>query len=925
MSDETQKSIHRRGLLQATAMGAFFSAIAPMMLEPAQAQSPRGKSIKAKMPETPLVWLDQVAPDSCEGLTFGVPWPMGAVSPKTTFQLSDWPVQTWPTAYWPDGSIKWTAHAIAGGKNPKTSALIAASTKANASNNQTAEGLVVSETPQSIDIKQGDLVWTIDKASKTLIRHAMGKNRKLVGAVTLQAMTQSSASEEEMPEIKQARFEGQVTQTIVESKGPVRVVIRHDGLHRGDGRDWLPFTVRLYFYLGSQSVRLVHSFIFDGDEAKDFISGLSIKADVPMQDALHDRHMRLSGQEGGVWGEAVRPLTGLRRDFGKPVRQAQINGQKVPEIPERFAASIEAIPFWGDVTLSQPNADGYKIKKRTQAGHAFVPVISEHRSEGLAYIGGASGGVALGLKDFWQKAPTRLDIRKAHTDMASVTAWLWSPDAPAMDLRPYRPQLGMDTFEKQNVGLNITYEDYEPGYGRAHGIARTSELRLWALETTPSRPDFAAMTTNLAKPPVLTVSPSRLNLAGVFGAWKPVDRSTPLRARIEDRISGTIDYYLKHIALQRWYGFWDYGDVMHTYDADRHVWRYDIGGFAWDNSELSSDMMFWYAYLRSGRADLFRMAEAMTRHTAEVDVYHLGPWKGFGTRHGVQHFSDSSKQPRVSNAAFKRFYYYLTADERTGDLMRDLNGSDETLSRVFIERKVAVAGGSGLGIRQRLPGSVDCSFGTSWGSFIAAWFTEWERTGNTVWRDRIITGMKSIAAYRYGWFAGGGPYDLKSGQFLGKGDSVSISHLNGVHGVFEIHMEMLDLIDVPAYRQAWLDYCRYYNAPSAEFTAFVGSPPRGRNLIDAHSRFTAYAGVILKDETLKARAWKELFDSAGGTPWDGRGQSIVKAPHVLHETIEDLSISTNGASQWGLAAMADLALIGDTLETLGAPYINKPK
>lgn len=26
------------------------------------------------------------------------------------------PVQSWPLAYWPDGSLKWTAHAIAGGQ-----------------------------------------------------------------------------------------------------------------------------------------------------------------------------------------------------------------------------------------------------------------------------------------------------------------------------------------------------------------------------------------------------------------------------------------------------------------------------------------------------------------------------------------------------------------------------------------------------------------------------------------------------------------------------------------------------------------------------------------------------------------------------------------------------------------------------------------
>ena len=27
-------------------------------------------------------------------------------------------------------------------------------------------------------------------------------------------------------------------------------------------------------------------------------------------------------------------------------------------------------------------------------------------------------------------------------------------------------------------------------------------------------------------------------------------------------------------------------DVMHAYDPVRHTWRYDIGGFAWDNTEL---------------------------------------------------------------------------------------------------------------------------------------------------------------------------------------------------------------------------------------------------------------------------------------------------------------------------------------------------
>ena len=60
--------------------------------------------------------------------------------------------------------------------------------------------------------------------------------------------------------------------------------------------------------------------------------------------------------------------------------------------------------------------------------------------------------------------------------------------------------------------------------------------------------------------------------------------------------------------------------------------------FAWDNTELASNMWLWYNFLRTGRADIWCMAEAMTRHTSEVDVYHIGPNAGLGSRHNVSHW-----------------------------------------------------------------------------------------------------------------------------------------------------------------------------------------------------------------------------------------------------------------------------------------------
>lgn len=115
---------------------------------------------------------------------------------------------------------------------------------------------------------------------------------------------------------------------------------------------------------------------------------------------------------------------------------------------------------------------------------------------------------------------------------------------------------------------------------------------------------------------------------------------------------------------------------MHSYDPVRHVWNYDLGGCAWQNSELVPNMWLWVTFLRSGRADVFRMAEAMTRHTSEVDVYHFGEYAGLGSRHNVIHWGCGCKEARIAMAGLHRYYYYLTGDERVGDIMDSVKDAD---------------------------------------------------------------------------------------------------------------------------------------------------------------------------------------------------------------------------------------------------------
>jgi hypothetical protein len=930
----------RRHVLKGAAAAGAATQLGPFLAAPAHA----GATGATNGPgEVGLRWLEDRPPEVA-GATWGTPWPQGAVPADQSFALTTAdgaavPVQSWPLAYWPDSTLKWSAHAVAG---PAAEGYtLAAGTPATPAT--PAQRVRVTERRDHVDVDTGIITARLPKRGTDLIgrvrrRRASGGFLDVAthGHLVNLVQREISDGDDGTGTVHRDRLLSAIDSVTVEQNGPVRAVIRIEGRHRGAGaapaptdgagrgrrtsgdRSGLPFTVRLTFYAGAESFRMTHSFVFDSDGREDFIAGLGIRFSVPMRGETYDRHVRLAGQDHGALSEAVKPLTGLRRDPGEEVRAAQIAGERTPDIgtwDTRVSGRVHLIPAFGDYTLSQLSSEGFTVKKRTEPGQGWVAVDQGRRAAGLGYVGGpdGEGGLAFGLRDFWQRHPTQLDIRGAHTDTAEVTVWLWSPEAPPMDTRFYHDGLGQDTYEEQLEGLEITYEDYEPEFGTPYGIARTSELTFWALAGTPDRERLGAMADAVRATPQLINPVEHLAGAGAFGGlFAPVDRSTPTRAAIEDSLDFIFDYYVTSQEQRHWYGFWDYGDVMHSQDADRQVWRYDIGGYAWDNSELSPDLWLWYAFLRSGRADIFRFAEAMTRHTGEVDVYHLGDWAGLGTRHGVNHWGDSAKQQRISTAIYRRFYYYLTADERTGDLMRELARSEETFLVLDPIRKIRDEP------YEPDPRALAIGFGTSWSGLAAAWLTEWERRG-PLWeecRDKLLGTMETIAAQPNGFIQAEGLYDMETGRYaVPEEPVVDISHLSAVFGLVEVNAELLQQVEMPAFEEAWLQYCRLYNATGEEQEAEVGEAFGDKILRQAHTRLDAYAAVRLGEARYAERAW-DLFlhppEEWEPAPldWDFTTQRVT---HTLNPTDWFESIGTNDAAQYSLAAIQNLALIGDQL------------
>ncbi|MCD8310434.1 MAG: DUF6250 domain-containing protein [Prevotellaceae bacterium] len=841
--------------------------------------------------EVPLHWIGDT-PDLSQTISFGVPFDEGQVYPQDALQLvsaggEEVPIETWTLASWPDGSVKWSA--VAGVVPGKSDSFTLHKAAAGVTAAAPAQTINVTESDEAITVETGVLTAYIPRSGAYLIDKLLYNGVNVGEHARLVCSTQSQPMNEDVSELTFASYTGEVTKATVERAGNIRALVKIEGVHKGaDGREWLPFVVRLYFYAGSERVEMVHSFIFDGDQDKDFINSLGVRMDVPFREALYNRHVAFSCDDGGVWSEPVKPLVGrrvLNLNGDNTLQQQQMQGVRIPDYEEFDAKNrslIDNWAAWDGYRLSQLNADGFSIRKRANANNPWIGTFSGNRAGGYAFVGDVSGGMGVALRNFWQSYPSSFEVSGAKSDAATVTIWLWSPDAEPMDLRHY-----------DNVAhdLEASYEDVQEGMSTPYGIAHTTSLTLVPQGGYAGKADFAAKARQVAETARLMPEPAYLHDCEAFGVWSLPDRTTPFRSVVEDRLDAYISLYQNAIEQNKWYGFWNFGDIMHTYDPVRHEWRYDVGGYAWDNTELASNMWLWYNFLRSGRADIWKMAEAMTRHTTETDVYHIGPNAMLGSRHNVSHWGCGAKEGRISQAAWNRFYYYLTTDERSGDLMHEVTDADQMLYTLDPMRLAEP--------RDLYPCTAPARlrFGPDWLSYAGNWMTEWERTGNTAYRDKIITGMKSIVGLPSRLFTG--PlalgYDPATGIITTECDPTlqTTNHLMVIMGGFEVMNEMMRMINLPEWNDAWLDLALNYKHKSLELN-------HNRFRI---SRLEGYAAYHLRDKSLALDAWNDLMNRLETTVAPPFVINTILPPEVPAPIIEYPDITTNNTAIWSLDAI----------------------
>ncbi|MDH3708964.1 MAG: hypothetical protein OER04_03690 [Cyclobacteriaceae bacterium] len=441
-----------------------------------------------------------------------------------------------------------------------------------------------------------------------------------------------------------------VTRTVREKgSGPLHTILRVEGFYRyaRTDNDPSPFVIRIHTFAGKSFIRVLHTLTYTGvpDKHKPLEgqhSAIAIKTGTMVNEA--------SSNDPG-WTEANDRIAavGLGLDYrlsGKAECGTAYhsgswwdpNGSKVENYP------LGDPSIW---TLTQTGPNPSRIPPLPNStdearmtgfkGEIRVGMNSEasfSRSEGWVDISDQRWGISIGIRHFLEEYPKEISIDHQNS---RALAFIWSPKAEPLSLARASndPDAGMmDNF--------------------ATGLTKTSEL-VYHFHRAGKPADSLRKSLNyFMDPPVAHASPETYATSEVYGKFSPrMEKFETYERGLEHRFDWTI--FNQH--WEPWYGMIDYGDQMRFYG--KKEW------YGWANNEPAMDYMLWMQFMRTGNRKYYLAAEAMSKHTMDVDNIHwpkaqkyygdtndaldywenqakqsqATPYLGIGRRHAKQHFT----------------------------------------------------------------------------------------------------------------------------------------------------------------------------------------------------------------------------------------------------------------------------------------------
>lgn len=835
--------------------------------------------------------------------TFGCMWEQGECSADTTYvchtkEGREVPMQSRITAYWPDESVKWTAHTA-------DASLLGEEIEVLSGKPSDFPGMTLAEDTESIVLKSGAVTIVIKKDGRHLFEGVQRDGKIFLSSARPVLLLEEPAELQGNHVRIEKKYNGIIDKVSVEEMGRLKTIIKYEGSHISEnGERKLPFIIRMEAGYNDSNLKFTHTFLYDGDENRDFLKGLGIRFEAPLSGEYYNRHVKFTG-DCGVFHEALVPLTAWHPRIPAQLYKRQMSGERMMLSGEEKALADQILkdaPVWGEYHLCQDSVSHFSIRKKLTGEHlCSIDSLHGNRTAGGASFGSEYGCVTVAIRDFWEKYPSGISLKGLDSSMAECTAWFWAPGAEAMDFRHYADR-----------GYNqVCYEGYDYKGADPVGIACTNECTItFSEEMIPSDAFLQQFTKSVNGPVIYVGTPEFYHKMKAFGYWSLPSENTEMERWLEGQLDAAFAFYKQEVEQRNWYGMFNYGDVMHTYDGVRHTWKYDIGGYAWDNTELVPTLWLWLYFLRTGREDVFRMAEKLSRHASEVDVYHMGKYKGLGSRHNVRHWGCPCKEARIAMASHHRYYYYLTGDRRLEDIFEELKDNELSFLNKdplgdFFDKKDMVY-------------PSHARSGPDWSSLCSNWMTRWERFHDTKYRDKIVTGIEDIKKAPLKLVSGPDfEFDPESCHLRYIGERTTGGcHLQVCMGAPSVWTELADLLGDEEWKRMIADLGRFYYLPREEQLKESGGliGDRQFSLPFMASSVAAYGAWYLKDDVLAERTWRILLqtllreDNADGFA------TVQLSETGNRELLTEIPwISTNFTAQFCLNTIMVLDFIRDKL------------
>jgi hypothetical protein len=841
------------------------------------------------------------------------------------------------TAYWPDGSVKWTAHCADSNKLGDNIEVHIEDTKEKDVSGEDNFKIKLLESSESYEITGRDFSAVIRKDTDELFECIKSGDRTVFSHGKPVLKLEEPYSESGLSTRITRDYLGRIKNIVLEESGDVQTVFRFEGIHvciapDKKGQEKIPFIIRLFLGTAARDIRIQHTFLYDGEEDKDFLKGIGISFESPLEGPSYNRHIKFA-EDNGVFHEVSTQLTSWRPRLplslykeqmkGLPITQESMKECGDEDIDQHIELVLANCPHWDTWNLTQDSAEHFSIRKKLSYDDVcMIDALSGHRSIGGAGFGSEAGSVMIGVRDFWEKNPGEISIAGLSGEKACATIWFYAPDAKSYDFRHYAHR-----------GYNqVCYEGYDYKGADPDGIAVTSECSLgFSEKIIPDDQELLEFAEGVNHPAIYVADPEVYHEMKAFGYWSLPAKNTEVENWLEEQLNRAFSFYSQEVEQRSWYGLFNYGDFMHTYDPVRHQWKYDVGGYAWDNTELVPTLWLWNYFLRTGRPEVFRLAEKLSRHASEVDVYHFGKYKGLGSRHNVRHWGCPCKEARIAMAAHHRVFYYLTGDRRMEDIFEELGDNENS----FLNKDPL----GDFYEKEKMKHPSHARSGPDWSSLVSNWMTQWERKNDEKYRDKIVTGIDDISK---------APLRLASGpDFEFDPESVHLyyigerttggTHLQVCMGAPTVWMETADLLEKPEFEQMLIELGRFALLPRKqqleECNGLIGE--REYTYPFMFTGLGAYAaericsgnckGVVLGAETISKdnkaeghlvaqRTWRALLSSLiSENNSDGFMTIETIDAGNKHKLTEIPWISTNFTAQWCLNVIIALEFIREDL------------